>query len=87
MKDLDDKKVGQNKVLSSSLEVKMPLSTIIHAPRRGERWGDRSLATRRLLAFRTTLTRIPLCRFFLVTTFGALLACLVGRSCFRFAGS
>ena len=51
MRDLDDEKLGQNKVLCSFLGVELPWSTIMQAPQqRSPRQGDRSPATRRLLA-------------------------------------
>ena len=65
IRDLDDKGLGQNKVLCSSSKVELPWSTTMQAPRRSPRQEDRSPATRRLLALRTALTRIPPCRFFL----------------------
>ena len=72
IRDLDDKGFGQNKVLCSSSGVELPWSTTMQAPRqRSPRQGDRSLATRRLLALRTALTWIPSCYLFLVTSFGA----------------
>ena len=50
IKDLDDKGLGQNKVLCSSSEVELPWSTTMQAPRqRSLRQGDRSPAIRRLL--------------------------------------
>ena len=51
MRDLDDKGLGQNKVLCSSSEVELPWSTTMQAPRQCSlRQGDKSPATRRLLA-------------------------------------
>ena len=68
IRDLDDKGLGQNKVLYSSSRVKLPWSTTMQAPRRSPRREDRSPATRRLLTLRTALTRNPLCRLFLVAS-------------------
>ena len=51
IRDLDDKGLGQNKVLCSSSRVELPWSTTMQAPRQhSPRQGDRSLTTRRLLA-------------------------------------
>ena len=72
IRDLDDKGLGQNKVLCSSSGVELLWSTTMQAPRqRSPRQGDRSPATCRLLALRTALTRIPPCRLFLVTSLSA----------------
>ena len=50
IKDLDDKGLGQNKMLCSSSEVELPWSTIIQTSRRSPHQEDRSPATRRFLA-------------------------------------
>ena len=68
-RDLDDKGLGQNKVLCSSSGVELPMVKLpLQAPRRSLRQGDRSPTSRRLLALRTTLTRISPCRLFLVAS-------------------
>ena len=51
MRDLDDEGFGQNKVLCSSPGVELPMVKLpLQSPRRSLRQGDRSPATRRLLA-------------------------------------
>ena len=89
IKDLDDKGLGQNKVLCSSSGVELPMVKLpLQAPRHSLRQGNRSPTSRRLLALRTILTRIPPCclflidfsllplpcRLFLVTSLGVLLS-------------
>ena len=70
IKDLDDKELGQNRVLCSSsgvelLMVKLPLQV----PRRSLHQGDRSPASRWRLTLKTILTRISPCRLFFVAYF------------------
>ena len=51
IRDLDDEGIGQNRVLYSFSRVELPWSTTMQAPRqRSSRQGDRSPATRQLLA-------------------------------------
>ena len=68
IKNLDDKGLGQNKVLCSSSRVELLWSTTMQALWRSLHQGDRSPTTRRLLALRTSLTWIPLCHLFLVAS-------------------
>ena len=76
-RDLDDKGLGQKKVLCSFSGVELPWSTTMQAPRHSLCQGDRSPATRRLLTFRTALTQIPSCRlFFVASSLSTHLACL-----------
>ena len=101
IRDMDDKELGQNKVLCSSSRVKLPRSTTMQAPRqRFPRQGDRSLATRRLLAlephwfrflFLASSLTLLLYRLFLVASFlsphlACFLAHFAGRPRFRFRG-
>ena len=93
MRNLDDKGLGQNKVLYNSSGIELPMVKLpLQAPRHFLHQGDRSLATCRLLALGTALTRIPPCHLFLVAFSLSLhlarfLAHLVGRLQFRFRGS
>ena len=51
IRDLDDERLGHNKVLCSFSGVELPWSTIMQTPRqRSPRQRDKSPATRRLLA-------------------------------------
>ena len=80
IRDLNDKGLGENKVLCSSSGVKLPWSTTMQAPRqRSPCQRDRSPAIRWLLALRTALTWIPLCRLFLVAS--SLSPCLTRQAC------
>ena len=76
IRDLDDKGLGQNRVLCSFSRVELPMVKVpLQAPRCSLRQGDRSPASRRLLALGTTLTRILPCRLFLVASSLSLLPC------------
>ena len=69
MKDLDDKGLVQNKVLCSYSGVKLPMVKLpLQALQRSLHQEDRFLASRRLLAVRTTLTQILPYRLFLVAS-------------------
>ena len=93
VRDLDDKGLGQNRVLCSFSGVELPMVKLpLQATRCFLRQEDRSPASRRLLAFKTTLTRIPLCRLFLVASslqhyLARFLARLDGCPCFCFVES
>ena len=93
IKNLDDERLGQNKVLCSSSGVELPMVKLpLQVPQHSLRQEDRSPATRRLLTLRTVLTRIPSCCLYLVASFllphlARFLARLVGRPRFCFAGS
>ena len=76
IRDLDDKELGQNRVLCSFSGVELPMVELpLQAPRRSLRQGERSPASCRLLTLRTTLTRILPCRLFLVASFLSPLPC------------
>ena len=88
-KNLDDEELGQNKVLYSSSEVKLPIvKLLLQAPRHSLHQGDRSPTTRRLLALEPHWLG-----FYFVTSFLSLylachfLACLVGHPRFCSAKS
>ena len=93
IRDLDDKELDQNKVLCSSSRIELPIVKLpLQTSRRSLHQGDRSPATRRLLALRTALTWIIPYRPFLVASSLSLhLACFlahtISRPHFRFKGS
>ena len=81
IRDLDDKGLGQNKVLCSSSRVELPWSTTMQAPQHSLRQGDRSPASYRLLALELHWLRFLfvasslsslLCRLFFVASLSAL---------------
>ena len=75
IRGLDNKGLGQNKVLCSSSEVELSWSTTMQALQRSPHQKNRSPATRRLLAFRTVLTRIfPYCLFIVASSLSLLSA-------------
>ena len=71
IRDLDDKGLGQNKVLYSSSGVKLPrrLPNTLYA-RETDLWLPAGF-----WLFRTTLTQIPPCRLFLVASSLSLFPC------------
>ena len=102
IRDLNDKGLGQNKVLYSSSGVELPWSTTMQATRqRSSRHRDRSPATRRLLALEphllgfffvaSLLLPLPCCLFLVASSLSPHLAHFlarpVGRPRFCFAGS
>ena len=81
IRDLDDKGLGQNKVLCSLSGIELPMIKLsLQAPRRSLCQRDRFPATCRLLTLKpqwlgfllvaSFLLPLP-CRFFLITSFGA----------------
>ena len=85
IRDLDDKGLGKNKVLCSSLGIELPWSTTMQAPwQRSLRQGDRSLAICRLLAIEphwlgfllvaSSLSPLLCCLFFVASSLSPHLA-------------
>ena len=102
IRELDDKRLGQNKVLCNFLGVKLPMLKLpLQACQRSLRHGDRFPASCRLLALElhwlgfllVAFSLLPLfCHLFLVASslsshLVCFLACPVNRPRFCFAGS
>ena len=86
MRDLDDKGLGQNKMLCDSSKIELPMVNY-YAGSPALYQGDRSLATHRLLALKPHWLGFFLVASFLLSYLAHFLACFINCPCFCFVES